>query len=286
MRERWRKTVEMFWEHPVLWLPYIVAESCSAVVTFVGTWIRHQIVNSFLVTHSVLGGESTHLDPGRVHNALIFSAPVEVAQHLLDTILAAVALVWTARCVESILAGESTALASALRRLKADQGRILWFALKFAACVLAGVLLLYAIGTPLTIILNQKFGASITVSSWLFGGTIVTAAAWIATPWAITLLRDADSPPIKRDEIRVARTLAVLVAASTVVLGFAYNSIRHRIQVGSPIEGKMVGAIAGLIVNSPQILLFIAFALLSSRQASPAEIIDAAEPDTPPAELI
>lgn len=285
MRELWRKTVELFWEYPVLWVPFIVTQSCSVVVTFLGSSVRRHIVDSFLVTHSVLGGQATDLDPGRVHNALMFSAPVEAAQHLLEIVLAAIALVWTARCVEMNATGEPISLGFALRQLKLDQHRVLSFAIKFAACLLAGTVLLYALGTPLTLAIHQKLGVNISVMSWVLGWLLVSAAAYIATPWAMTLLKRVGEGSIVRQDVRSSRILAVLATGSTVLLSFAYNSIRHRIQVGSPAEAKMVGAVATLAMNSPLILLFIALALLSLRPSAPLEMSDVDAPDAPPAEL-
>jgi hypothetical protein len=56
MREIWRRTVFVFWQHPILWLPVFVADACGQTLQYLQDFVHAQLVDHLLAQHSVLGG--------------------------------------------------------------------------------------------------------------------------------------------------------------------------------------------------------------------------------------
>ncbi|HKF48963.1 MAG TPA: hypothetical protein VKB38_16505 [Terracidiphilus sp.] len=279
MREIWRKTVEIFWEHPVLWLPFVIADLCTFALSQSSSWSARAILYSQTTSRSVLGGKSAIYNPAAIHNAWMYSAPIAVAAHYLNVCLLTAAFVLIARATQLILQEQTGGIGLAFAELKTSLRRILWFSLKFCVCMMAGALIAI-LPTMLPLIglrpLPHLLFEALTWTSVLAGTAVV---AWVATPMGMKLVA-YPGMAASADMVALARKFALAAGVANVLAGLTYNdAIRPHLRSHSRFEGHALGAVATLVIDVPLLLLFIALGILLAGQADSEEELHLSEPE-------
>jgi hypothetical protein len=143
MKDLWRSTVKLLRENPILWVPAICATLCTMGVDQLSRWLARRIFVWTMTGRSVLGFDSPAAGDLYVaqQKALHYMAPVEAILHYVNVCLLVCALAITARLVKMILNDHVPRMADGFVVLREAPRRILWFALKFTACMLAATAL-------------------------------------------------------------------------------------------------------------------------------------------------
>jgi hypothetical protein len=262
MRKLWRKTVEMFWEHPVLWMPYIVAELFTVASTLISGWTSRSIASSLMTHRSVLGGQTASYDPSMAHKALLYTIPIAVSARFFNLCVMTVAFILIARASRAVDIGNSPQFASRLNSLIHRP----WQALRFS--VAFGILMAAAgsFGTiPTLLFMLPRFPRSaFEPLSWCFITSGVVAVSFLLAPMAMRLIPETQEATLDRTQLRTARVLSMVAAASSTIIGLSYNSVRQGMHAHSAFEAHAVGAIATLILDAPLLLLYISLGLLTN----------------------
>jgi len=284
MQELWGKISQLFWDHPVLWLPYICAELSTLALGWMTKFATRAIIQWSLTTHSALGADYPIYDPAKQHLALILASPVGALGQFMNVCLMVSALVLTALLLESILRGDHPGILNSISSLKPFIGRILWFSIRFCVCMaLLEFTAFLVVSTPIASLRDRVHWSfpDTTTLIWLGVLAVFTATAWIVTPWVMKLIQTADSSVMDPAELRLARNAAMLAAASSAALAYLYEIARTGIRVNSAFEGIFIGASATIVINVPLLLLFLALPLIVSAQVPVQQSVTTPEPDEP-----
>lgn len=260
--EIWCTVWNQLRSHPVLWVPYFIAEGLAILVWRVRGIAQAAIIRSVTTHYSVLGGEShagSYFDA--LAKASIVYLPVGLAAVLISVFLLVMAMPVTSALVHAIIREQRPDFCAALRQARPKWPRAL------ALTVL--ILLLFAIPASLLAFLWVKAaGRSIPggdIYQWLvFGGSTIAAGlvCWILTPFALKLLgRASDSLPPR------TRGWGMLIGMFTVALGHALGILAQRVEnqmaTATPPEDAVFSVINSLAANVPFVFLFVAFGMMA-----------------------
>lgn len=273
LRQLWKALVVLRYR-PVIWIPFVLAESAAVILT----WARRTIVRMILswVTErpSVLGGES-HISlstPGLLHKAVMISSPIGITLGFVQTSLLVLAFLLTVRFVQREIGNVTPDLSTVRQALEGYPKRILWL-----SCQLCfwNFLVVLAASTLLIGDRSRLFFDSTIHSPALFIPSLVLVemlvVAWIVTPVAIRFLLPAQETEIDGRLNQQARRLALFCTALNVALYSAYEILHARLRFSSSFSGFAAGWVATLVVELPLLLFFVAAALLI---AEPTEVAD------------
>jgi hypothetical protein len=268
MQTLFRKTLKLFAAYPILWLPFVCAELLGMGLNSLRHLTLRPLLDWFATRQSVLGGESQHLDRLAEGKTRAVEFLLLQGTNYLTSFLTAVALVLTASLVFMVLRGQKPSIATALSALRDYQRRIAVYALKNWAL---GLLFLALIGFPVSSLVSAYTSASPTVWNIVAGCEVLLTlpcVAWIMAPIALALLRPADSEPVSPLQKRQARYFWIAVG----VVGFALSWVLHPL-LNLPtthLPGQPVlSYLRALLVASPNVLLYIALALIAADEPLP-----------------
>ena len=103
MRTIWRTTAYLFWQHPILWLPVILADLIAFCLRLLQGWMTHAVINSLLVEHSVLSSNPEPLQTLPVAWAAAFGAS-RLLVEFLNLCLYATAMVAISILIPALIA--------------------------------------------------------------------------------------------------------------------------------------------------------------------------------------
>jgi hypothetical protein len=286
MRQIWRNAVHLFWQHPVLWLPLILADLLAFCLGLLQSFLSHEIAARFFADQSLPGNtpEYSRQATALIPNQLLTAAFGLVTQ-LLSICLYTAAFLITAQLVRLILEDLSPNLRSAARSATLHLGAIFSFSLKLFGWAIVSALLL---ATPVYFFIFQNHERRLMETPYFTHGLALLVAicvAYFITPAAIELLRSPDSEPVPPKlawqgcgfsipTVMVSQAIAFL--AQIAERSFLSSSIRAQ-----PIDMQAVHSIASLLSAIPYIFLFIALALIAISAVEDAEL-QAAEPHNEP----
>ncbi len=284
MKDLWRKTTELFWEYPILWLPVICADLAEFFLRWLQKAASRKIVNAVMTQHSVLGGNFPNgaLDPGVIHKAVLLTAPLLWGTYFVSIALFSAAFVVTSASVCGARQHQKPDMMAALWSLKGNFRGVLAFSLKFLG--------LYALVAFLTSLLPIDFFKALFqlphVTPLLFGSSLAlvfsVSIAWLMTPVAMRLLQGTDTPDDNADRTKLGRVCAMATAAAVMTFSYCVESAIHTMSFTSSKEFTIVNLVGSLIVSSPYLLLFIALSLLMMNKPKDAADEAALETGNPP----
>lgn len=265
MRELWLKTFELFRRHPVLWAPYVCAELLAFSLLTLRRMAYKPILYWFARTtsKSALGGQSTTYDfRAGQHKAVITGGLLDWATRYLNACLLTAALVATTLVLAALLQGRMPEWMDILRTIRAQANRIMVYALKFCALMLAATAIVF--GPMLSFDFHPQPG-KLTYYLFLIGVPLLLTAivAWIMTPVAMRLLCVLESPPVTAERRKLGRYFALIVILVSFSFQFAAQRAATHITLQSRISVTAFGAFTDLLINIPILFLFIALALLA-----------------------
>lgn len=272
MRKLWQETFGLFRAHPVLWLPYILTELLATFLWRIRNAAAREIFEWLTTsrTVSVFGTMRTENLRYRdqFHMAAVY-APVGLILEFVCVCLFVFALVATARLVDLILGEQEPHLMTALKTTALRWRAILWFSLKsllvyLAFMAIAAVLLfgvLWERGAPF------QAPLFLSILELLFG----TSIALLLTPAALRLLQGARRGIVDANVRKQGVILAVVVIASSFVLGYSIPKLESGMVLGIPTDLTAVCVANELLANAAISPFFIALSLLALRKPDEAE---------------
>lgn len=272
MQVIWRKTIDIFWQHPALWLPVVFADA----IVFCLKWLQrdaiHRIVMWLAETHSVLG-EVQYRTDGRWFRAKVFllTLPITWGTYFVSILLYVVALI----VVNGVLAAASeSGRLPVWAWLDVPRPRylsVLLLCLKTLALCAVSLGIFFGLTSLLQtvhlreVMINPVFTYGITA---LLG----TGIAYVISPAAVTILRADLSHPLTTLEASRARVAAALAVAGSVVISlFVQHAGQSLLDKPQHLNGVMLHGIellSSLLSALPYIPLFIALSLIASNKDS------------------
>lgn len=273
MRNLWRKAAKLLLEFPVLWVPYLAAELLAIGLWRLRGMAEKGIFRWFSTSHSVLGGnmEAPAVDHATLAKASLAYAPIGLATIFVVVSLFVIALVVTAGMVDAIGREENPDARAALAGIAPRCRRILLFSLVFlAAFGFAGAGVLLPAVYLLKVVHRLELAPS-TALSFGLAPVVVGCAAWMVTPLAIRLLRAGATGPVSVQIRKRGTIMAILAAEAGIALGVISQKFEAHMMFGSRWEGTALSLLNSILANAPDVLLFIALALLSTECAREME---------------
>ncbi|HEY0264741.1 MAG TPA: hypothetical protein VGC07_09460 [Granulicella sp.] len=260
MKELWRKTADLFWQHPVLWLYVAVADLAGFLVTQIQAWASHRVIVWLVARHqqSVLGSTPESMNYVETLKLTFLVAPLSWARYLICILLYIAAYFLIADCVRPAAMGPVADRSSSyLRRLGNRQ--TITFAVK--------MLILYA-GTSWLIIgmMNASGNMLLTtpISMWIFAFTVSIVVVYIMTPSGLLLLSpDVFSGDVAK-RLKLARISGLMAALTCAVLGaFCSQVAQASAERSHAVPSLWMQAIGSLLTALPYCPLFISLSLLA-----------------------
>ncbi len=228
------------------------------------------LVRFFATQQSALGGEvpSANLAQAQ-HRAMMVTYPSSFLKYLMEVCLFVVALAATRNLVCMILSGQRPEFLGALRRVLPHSREVLLLSLKYIAVLAMLVGVLAIVGTsPLTSDRIHELALS-KVFIYVFALLGQAFLAWLLLPAAIRFLQAPATSIITSSSRKVGTAFAVASSASALLLEYFVGNAESAITSDKPWEGGAIAVVNTVIINMPQVLLFIALTLLAHREQIP-----------------
>ena len=222
------------------------------------------IVRLFATQHSVLGGEVPTGDLAQMqHQTMMVSYPSTLLKYLIEVSLFVVALAATKNLVCMILNEQEPAIIDALRRVLPRSREVLLLSVKYIAvlAVFGGIFIVVG-SSPLT---SHRIHELALSSAFIYIFALVGQAclAWLLLPSALRLLQPPGSLMTTNVSRRLGTAFAVASSACALLLEYFVGKAESAVTFDKPWEGNAIAVVNTLIVNMPQVLLFIALTLLA-----------------------
>jgi hypothetical protein len=223
----------------------------------------HWLFKFFGTQRSVLGGVVPSTDLSHVqHQMMMVMIPQGVLKQLLEVCFFVAALIITKNLVKMILEAQKPDMVAAVRDIVPEYREIFLFSIKYMAVMafFGGVLILASyVQTPE----HSRDIAVTKVLLFVYGLVVEGCLAWLLVPSAIRLLRGPGSHTVSTRERQTGTIFAVAASAATSVLGFLVGKAESTLILDNHWESDALAVANSVIVNTPEILLFIALALLA-----------------------
>lgn len=239
----------------------------------------HLLLRLFATRHSVLGGEvpAADLEEAR-HRAMMLIPPLGSLKQFLEVCFFVVALATTGTLVRMVLDEQKPDMIAAVREILPRSREVLLLSLKYMAVlgVFGGALIVLA-SSPLT---SQRVHELFLSKVFIFVLSLVAQAClgWLLLPSAIRLLRAPGSPTISMTDRKLGTVFAVATSASAVALEYLVGNAETAAVIDEQWEGVTIGVVNTIVINAPQVLLFIALTLLALQGLGPETSL-ASEPE-------
>ena len=270
-----RRVSYLFWQHPVLWLPFLCVDFTAYWLHYFQKLWTHQLFLWLLPRESVFSHNPAPYSPGNNWSIIAswITLPVVWTTSFLSTCLYVAAFIVTALFVQNLLLEAAPNHPLALHYLQSKLRQLLLFSLI--------VLILFPVAELIaaTPYLSRDFllvPYSPLIQTEILGAIALTAIGFIMAPSALKLIQPPQSEPIPPTAKMQARIFASIAVAATVILGYTlpaiergfYNDFSAHWQILSP----LLSIIDSLIATFPYIPLSIALSLLALNepQESPA----------------
>jgi hypothetical protein len=221
------------------------------------------LVKFFGTQHSVLGGVVPTTDlPHVQHQVMMIMVPQGVLKQFLEICFFVAALAITKSLVKMILQTLKPDMVAAVRGLVPEFREILWFSLKYMAviAIIGGILILASY------VLTPEHFKEIAVSKIflsIYGLMAEGCLAWLLVPSAIRLLRGSGNHTVSTRVRQVGTIFAVAASAVSFGIDFLVGKAESTFILYNQWESDAIAVANSVIVNTPQILFFIALALLA-----------------------
>jgi hypothetical protein len=259
----WQRTVFLFWQYPILWLPVLVADFAAYWLAWLQQLLTHRIVLWIVQSgpHSVLGNIPAPIanQSSTIMKAALLSAPFVWGNYFLRIAFYTVALVITAKLIRNRSQDPCSSLA--LSDFKGRIVPVLKFAVRVLALFAVAAILFFLLGSIGLLPQPQS-----SLSSFFTAALIIffsSAIGWILAPSAIRLLQAQSATPPVPTLKRSGRLYAVIAIAVSTTIAFALQAVT-RTTHGPPLWITCVAVFTSLIAAVPYIRLFIALALLAN----------------------
>jgi hypothetical protein len=272
MQALWRKTVQMLWQKPVLWLTLIVADLAAYFITWFQKSATQAIVHWTQTSRSILGGDVPRpaFDNASILKGVLLTVPLALATQFLHVCIYVAAFVVTATLIGKIHAGEKPDWPWLPSLLRAHSSEIAQFSAKLFLLYFVGSVLFIALPMDLIrmVFNNNSFDAIAfgTVASLL----ISVAIAWLLTPVGIQLIQSPEAEELTAEGIKLGRISAILAVLVSGILSFSVmkaNASLNAVPAMTPwfVRGLM-GVTFSIAVAAPYLWLWVALSEIAREQ--------------------
>jgi hypothetical protein len=263
MKSLWRKSAELLWKYPILWLPFLCREVLASLLGTLDHFVNRKFIAWTVTKHYLIQGGS--IFPAK---AYAVSLPAYAITCFIDGCIFASAIVLTGSLVRIVLSHPESNLTEIrsqriLSHLALERRRIIDFALKYG---LLGTLLMGAIVLPLTYLAfsrgdqNPSYGNLVSAGELIVTGFII---AWVMAPIALRLLRPANSGEVPPAARRIGRLSMMIAAAATVLLGRSLAVLFAGLSINWPRAWSVPGVFNMLLVNVAEAFLLVVLVLIA-----------------------
>lgn len=204
--------------------------------------------------------------------------PLGVLKSFIEVCCFVVALIATKNLVQMILDNQAPNTTAAMDGVRQRIGEIAQFSMKYMAVLAVGGGVLVVMGSsPLTS--DRIHGIVLSRGSiYLYACVLQACLAWLLLPAAIRLLRPLGNPPVTIEERQRGTVFALSTAICAITLEYLVNKVEANAIFEQPWERSAVAVANILVINMPQVLLFIALTLLARERSE--DMSPEAEPET------
>lgn len=239
----------------------------------------HRIMAFFMNQQSVLGGTAPTGDLATAqHRTMLIVYPLGTLKYLIEISLFVVALIATKELVRMTLAEQRAEFITALRGILPRCREALFFSIKYMAVMaIFGSIMVALASAPISPeLLRQLFTSKTLVFGYALAGEC--CLAWLLLPAAIRLLRPPASPPISTQQRKLGTILAAAAFVSSTAIEYLIGRTEAAITIGNYWESWAIAVANTVIINAPEVMLFVALALMAIQESS-VEPVPAAEPE-------
>ena len=216
MQNLWRKTSELFWQYPILWLPILLANTLEWLLLWSQQILARRIVTFFSQGHrSVLGGRpDLSTDPSTIMKASLAAGLLSAGIYLLFTCLFITALFVISKLVRNCLDNRPPALkAAVIDTLQSCKRKTVVLSIKILALFPAGALLLI-FAMPRLVRLTTMSYRDVGYS---FSCILTVVIAYLLTPSIVAAL--SPGRPVTSELLAKARLIAMIGVAASDLIG-------------------------------------------------------------------
>jgi hypothetical protein len=201
----------------------------------------------------------------------MIAGPLGLCRYFLCVCFFVVALAVTAKLVETILEEKKPELSVALRGTVPEWREILLFSLKYLAALaaLSAVMLL----STSSALISYRLSVIVASKAFLYSVGLVLegGVAWLLMPAAMRLLQSPDVTPVSVQCRRRGTVFVVFMSALALALGDIVGMAEARVMLDNQWELSAVSALNSIVVNAPEVFLFISLSLLASGYSREAD---------------
>jgi hypothetical protein len=267
MQKLWRKTADLFFRHPALWLPYLGAHYLAAGLTSLRRVASERILEWCPTSHSVLGARFQNCGSQSWGTKLTLIRLLRAGSEYVNHCVFTIELILIAAIACAILRGQKPTIANIKGTSGPSLSRILFYTLEIWFLILVLEVLIFE---PAYL---DALSAHVQAGWVLYGFETGQAMlnlicyTWIMVPLAIALLRPVGSNTVSIEEKRQGRNFLILAGVAT----YAMQSLLIRVvALFSIFHSNTVRSITLSILSPvfsfPGLLGDIALVLLASRE--------------------
>jgi hypothetical protein len=272
LKDLWRKTCELLWKYPVLWLPVLVADLGTSLLSLPRYWAIHSMVTEELERHQldIAGTRSASV-------SFFLGAPFTWGTHFIDLCLFTLAFVTTAELVRMALRNERPKISFAAQSLRVKALSVFGFSLKvLGPCLIALIFSGYLQSWFATVIDPNFFATTVTMVDYLVFCVVRSAIAYVVTPSAVRLLRDEGFSSINAREKRLARGFGILAVLVSAVISVICAPAVPPLVRGAQLFGARLAfteALLSFCVALPYAPLFVTLALIAFKEDTTHDVV-------------
>jgi hypothetical protein len=264
MQNLWRKTSELFWQYPILWLPIFLANTLEWLLLWSQKVLSRRIFTFFVQSHrSVLGGRpDLSTDPSTVMKASLAAGLLSAGIYLLFTCLFITALFVISKLVRNCLDNRPPELkAGVIDTLQSCKRKTIVLSIKILALFAAGTLLLVFAMPHLARLTTMPYGDI----GYSFSCILSVVIAYLLTPSIVA----AFSPGrlVTSGMIAKARLIAMIGVAASDLIGLfvqrAESSVFSKSVYPSLLAQHLIGLTVSLFTAFPYIPISIALSVVA-----------------------
>lgn len=228
----------------------------------------HWLLRFFANQRSVFGGTVPSADWSVAqHRTMMVVYPVGTLKDLIEIYLFVAALFTTKELVRMVLKEQRPEINEAVHGIGYRYREVLLFSIKYMAVMAAlGAVLMLLASAPLRPdLLRHLLMSKAFISIFALAGEC--CLAWLLVPAAIRLLRLPGGPPVSAQHRKMGTVFAVATSAVSIALEYLVGRTEATFRPDSSWEGLLVAVVNTVVINAPQVMLFIALALLAIQEA-------------------
>jgi hypothetical protein len=264
MQNLWRKTSELFWQYPILWLPVLLANTPEWLLLWSQKVLARRIFTFFVQGHGSVLGRRPDLstDPATVMKASLAAGLLSAGIYLLFTCLFITALLVISKLVRNCLDNRPPELkAAVIDTLQSCKRKTVVLSIK--------ILALFAVGTLLLIFTMPHLARLTTMSyrdiGYSFSCILSVVIAYLLTPSIVAAI--SPGRPVTSEMLAKARLIAMIGVAASDLIGLfvqrAESSVFSESPYTSVLAQQLIGLTGSLFTAFPYIPISIALSVIA-----------------------